>query len=131
MFYVSLIKKNITKKQQMNELSEFEVDDDKEYKVKAIQNSAFYAKKANVHLLRLYYLVIWKSNSEKENNLKPLLAVMHFWKMVNIFHKNYLKKPTVTPTSLNSTPPMAKPAVTLPTKRKQGNSAKSIIKCIK
>ena len=44
----------------MNEFTkvpEFEKGNDKEYKLKAIQDSAVYAKETDRHLLRLYYLV--------------------------------------------------------------------------
>ena len=40
------------------EILEFKMGDDKKYKVEAIQNSAVYAKKADGHLPRLYYLVV-------------------------------------------------------------------------
>ena len=36
---------------------EFDADDNKEYKVKAIKASAIYAKKLEGHLLGLYYLI--------------------------------------------------------------------------
>ena len=39
-------------------LPKFEVDNNKEYKVKAIQDSGIYVKKANRHLSKLYYLVV-------------------------------------------------------------------------
>ena len=49
-------------------MPEFELgDDDKEYKLEAIQGSAVYAKEANKHLPGLYYLVVWKSYLEEEN----------------------------------------------------------------
>lgn len=39
-------------------LPEFEISDNKKYKMETIQDSAIYAKKANKHLLNLYYLVV-------------------------------------------------------------------------
>ena len=48
-------------------MPEFEWSDDKEYEVKAIRDSAVYAKEANGHLLRLYYLVAWKDYLKEEN----------------------------------------------------------------
>lgn len=36
-------------------MSEFEIGNNKEYKVKAIQDNAIYAKEANKHLQGLYY----------------------------------------------------------------------------
>ena len=38
-------------------MPEFEVGDKKKYKVEAIQKYAVYAKEADKHLLKLYYLV--------------------------------------------------------------------------
>ena len=46
---------------------EFEVDDNKEYKVEGIWNSAVYTKELAGQLLKLYYLVLWKSYSKEEN----------------------------------------------------------------
>lgn len=46
---------------------EFETDNNKEYKIKAIQDIAVYAKKANGHSLELYYLVVWKNYLKEEN----------------------------------------------------------------
>ena len=48
-------------------MPEFEPGDDKKCKVETIQNSTVYAKEANGHLLRLYYLVAWKWYLEEEN----------------------------------------------------------------
>ena len=36
---------------------EFEIDNNKEYKVEPIQDSAIYAKEADRYLLELYYLI--------------------------------------------------------------------------
>ncbi len=41
--------------------------DDKEYKVKAIINSAAYGKKTNNQMLGLYYLVLWKGYPEEKS----------------------------------------------------------------
>ena len=70
-FHVSLLEQDTTRKEridkQMTEL-EFEAGNSKEYKVKAIQDSAVYASKLESgQLLCLYYLVAWKSYSEEEN----------------------------------------------------------------
>lgn len=53
----------------MNEfpILEFEVGNNKKYEMKAIRDSAVYAKKADKYLVELYYLVILKGYSEKEN----------------------------------------------------------------
>ena len=46
----------------------FEIGNNKEYKIDGIENSAVYAKKSITdQLLRLYYLVLWKSYTQKEN----------------------------------------------------------------
>ena len=44
---------------------------------------------------------------------------MHFQKMVNNFHEDYLEKLTATSVPLDSAPPIAKPTIQLPTKEKQ------------
>lgn len=92
-------------------MPEFEIGNNKEYEIEAIQNSAIYAKKAGRHLLRLYYLIIWKGYPEKENTWKPSTIVIYLWKMVSNFYKDYPKKLIVILVSLNSTLPIAKPIV--------------------
>lgn len=68
MFHVLLLKKDNTKKGQINKFSaKFEMGNNKKYNVKAICNNAVYAKKVDRHLPGLYYLVIWKSYLEEEN----------------------------------------------------------------
>ncbi len=63
---MSLLKKDITKKERVNEkyLSklecEFEARDNKKYEVEVIIGSAMYDKKANNQMLSLYYHVLWK-----------------------------------------------------------------------
>ena len=42
----------------MNKLLEFKANNDKEYKVEAIQDSVVFVKKTNKYLLELYYLVV-------------------------------------------------------------------------
>lgn len=51
--------------------------------------------------------------------------------MVNIFYKDYSKKPTVISAPLDSTPPMTKPTVKLSTKQKIECQIKIAIKRIK
>ena len=46
---------------------EFDKSNDMEYKVKTICNSVVYAKEIDRHLLRLYYLVVWKGYSKKKH----------------------------------------------------------------
>ena len=93
-------------------MPEFEPgDNDKKYKVEAIQDSAVYAKEADGHLLRLYYLIAWKGYLEEENTWEPSLAVMHLQKIVSTFYKNHPEKPTAISAFLDSAPPMAKPTI--------------------
>lgn len=46
---------------------EFKTNNDKKYKIKAIQNSVVYAKKVGRYLLGLYYLIVYKRYLEEEN----------------------------------------------------------------
>ena len=133
MFYVLLLKQDITKKGRINKFAmpEFEVGDNKEYKVEAIHEDAVHAKKANRHLLRLYYLVAWKGYPEEKDTWNPFSTVMHLWKMVSTFHKDPLEKPTVISALLNSDPPMAKPTLQLSAKRKRGQLKRCATKCAK
>ena len=66
---MSLLEQNNTRKGQMNKFSvpEFELGNNKEYKVEAIWDSTVYAKEADRHLPGLYYLVAWKGYSEEKN----------------------------------------------------------------
>ena len=86
---MSLLKQDITKKGWEFSMPKFEPDDNKEYKVEAIQDSAVYAKEVNRHLSKLYYLVAWKGYLQEENTWKPFSAVMHLQKIVSNFHKDY------------------------------------------
>ena len=99
-------------------MPEFKPSNNKEYKIEAIWDSAFYAKKANGYLQGLYYLVAWKGYPEEENTWKSSSAVMYFQKMVNTFHKDYPEKPIATSVPLDSALSMAKPIIQLPAKRK-------------
>ena len=46
---------------------DFELGDDKKYKMEAIQDSAVYVKEVDKHPPRLYYLVVWKGYSKEQN----------------------------------------------------------------
>ena len=70
---------------------EFELDNDKEYKVEAIWDNTVYTNKTDGHLPGLYYLVVWKGYPKEENTWEPFFVVMHFWKIVSNFHKDYLE----------------------------------------
>ena len=56
-FHVSLLKQDTTKKGREFSVPKIEPSDNKKYKVKAIRDSAVYAKEADGHLPGLYYLV--------------------------------------------------------------------------
>ena len=66
-FHVSLLECDIIKKGRKFSMPEFDKDDNKEYKVEAIQDSTVYVKEADVYLLGLYYLVVWKGYPKKKN----------------------------------------------------------------
>ena len=105
----------------MNELflepePEFDVGNNKEYKIEAIIDSVVYTKEAKEHLSGLYYLVSWKGYSEEESTWEPFSIVMHLRKIIFTFHKDHLEKPTTTFPLLDSAPPMAKPLVKPPVK---------------
>ena len=66
-FYVSLLEQDITKKGREFSVPKFKPGDNKEYEIKAIQDSTVYAKKTDRHLLGLYYMVVWKHYLEEKN----------------------------------------------------------------
>ena len=71
-FYISLLKQNITRKRQIdeNDMAKLDANNNEggKYKVKAIWDSAVYAKELELnYLLRLYYLVFWKSYLKDKN----------------------------------------------------------------
>ena len=103
-------------------MSEFEPNNDKEYKIEAIWNSTVYARESKSgHLPGLYYLVSWKKYPEKENTWEPASAVLHLQKLISSFHKDHSDKPTATSPAINTAVPMARPTAksTEPPKRKQ------------
>ena len=57
-FHISLLEQNIAKKGREFSVLEFEPGNNKEYKLEAIQERIVYAKKADGHLSKLYYLVV-------------------------------------------------------------------------
>ena len=56
-FHISLLEQDTPKKGREFSVPEFEPGNDKEYEMEVIRDSAVYAKKADKHLLGLYYLV--------------------------------------------------------------------------
>ena len=131
-FYVSLLEQDNTRKGREFLVPEFETsDNDKEYKMEAIQDGAVYVQEVDGHLLGLYYLVTWKGYPEEENTWKPFLVIMHLQKMISTFHKDHPEKPTVISASLDSAPPIAKPTIQLPAKQKRVRPIKRAKKCAK
>ncbi len=74
-FHVSLLKQNTTRKGRVDNKAlpepekelKFEARDNKEYKVKAIIDSAVYDQQANDQMPGFYYLVLWKGYPKEEN----------------------------------------------------------------
>ena len=129
-FYMSLLKQNITRKERAHKnVTEFKAGDSKENKVEAIWDSAVYANKAEGHLPGLYSLVAWKRYLEEENTWEPSSAVQYVKKLINYFHKKYPEKSAATFLPIDSALPMARSTVkpTRPTtiKRKRGQPANS------
>ena len=121
-FHVSLLEQDITKKEREFSITEFELgNDDKEYKVEAIRDSAVYARESESgHLSGFYYLVSWKGYPEEENIWEPASMVQHLRKLINSFHKDLPDKHTATSPAIDTAPPMARPTVkpTEPLKQK-------------
>ena len=87
-------------------------DNNGEYKVEAIWDSTVYARKSeSAYLPGFYYLVSWKRYLEEENTWEPASAAQHLRKLISLFYKDYLDKPTATSPTINTTPPMARPIV--------------------
>lgn len=109
---MSLLKQNVIKKEQINKLleieSEFNIEKNKEYKVKAICNSKVYTKKTVGQLLGLYCLVSWKDYTDEKSIWESALAVMYLHKIINAFYKNHSEKSTIMLLPINSTSLMVK-----------------------
>ena len=94
--------------------TELDADDDEsgEYEVKAIRDSAVYARESGSgYLPRLYDLVSWKDYPEEENTWEPYSAVQHLRKLISSFHKDHPDKPTATSEAIDTAPPMARPTI--------------------
>lgn len=107
---------------------EFETGDNKDYKVKVIIDSAIYGQETNNQLSGLYYFISWKSYPKEKNIWEPLAVVIHLWKLISTFYKEYSEKPIATSLSLNSAPPMARPIVP---KQKCGHLSKEVNKRVR
>ena len=116
-FHVSLLKQDTTKKGRVNDTQlnfEFEADDnDKEYEIDGIRDSAVYAKESAGQLPGLYYLVSWKGYPEEENIWEPASAIQHLRRLVTAYHKDNPEKPIATSAPVDTAPPMARPSAPL------------------
>ncbi len=115
---MSLLEQDITRKRQVDKALletekdlEFKAEGDKEYEVKAIIDSIVYGQQANDQIPGLYYLVLRKSYLKEENTWESSSAVIHLWKLISNFHKEYPEKSIATSSPLNFTLPMARPTV--------------------
>ena len=105
-----------------------------EYKVETIWDSAVYIRESESgHLSGLYSLISWKGYPEKKNTWKPVSAVQHFRKLINLFDKDHLNKPTATSSTIDTTSPISRPIVrpTKPLKQKRGWPTRCVKKCVK
>ena len=132
-FYMSLLEQDTTKEGRVDEsdAAKLNAGDDEggEYKLVAICDSAVYARESDSgHLPRLYYLVSWNGYLKEENTWEPASAVQHLRKLISLFHKDYLDKPTRTSEAIDTAPPMARPTIRpmiKPIKRKRGRPVNS------
>ncbi len=131
-FYVLLLEQDTMRKGRVDKAlpepekdMEFEAGGNKEYEIEAIINSVVYSSQVNNNqMLGLYYLVLQKGYLEDENTWEPSLAVIHFQKLINTFHKEHLEKRIATSPSLNSTPAMTRTTIPKEPKRKRGCPSK-------
>ena len=139
---MSLLEQDTTRKgrvvEKITESTKLDAGDDKsgEYEVKAIQDSAVYARESGSgHLPGLYYLVFWKSYLEEENTWKPYSAVQHLRKLISSFHKDHPDKPTAIFETIDIAPsmtrPTIKPAANSAPKQKKGQPVNSTNKWAK
>ena len=115
-FHVFLLEQNTTKKGQVNNTQlnfEFEADNNKEYEVESISDSAVYVRESARQLLGLYYLVLWKGYPKEENTWEPTSAIQHLWRLVTAYYKDNPEKPTATSVPVDIAPPMARLIVPL------------------
>ena len=113
-FHVSLLEQDTTRKGRVDKnATELDAGEDNgEYKVEAIWDSAVYAKESESdHLPGLYYLVSWKDYLEEKNTWEPALGIQYLRKLISSFHKDHPNKPTATSEAIDTAPPMAKPTV--------------------
>ena len=78
-FHVSLLQHDTTRKGRVDKPITQPIfkagDNGKEYEVEAIWDSTIYVRESKSYLLGLYYLILWKSYSEKENTWEPASVI--------------------------------------------------------
>ena len=105
---------------------EFEARDNKEYKVKAIVDSAIYSQQANDsnQMPGFYYLVLWKGYPKEENIWEPLLVVIYLWKLISTFYKEHPEKSIAISLLLDFALPMARSTIPKELKQKHNYLSK-------
>ena len=133
---MSLLEQNTTKKGREFLVPEFGPGNNKKYEVKAIWDSAVYARESKSgHLLSLYYLMSWKGYPKEENTWEPASAIQHLRKFISLFNKDRPSKSTTTSPTIDIASPMARPTAKSnePPKRKHrwptGRAKKRAKKC--
>ena len=109
-----MLEQDTTKKGQVNDMQldfKFEIGDDKKYDVVDIWDSTAYTRKSVGQLPRFYYLVLWKSFSEKDNSWEPAMAIQPLQRLVTAYYKDKSKKPIATSALIDTAPPIARPIV--------------------
>ncbi len=72
-FYISLLEQNTIRKRRVNEKTlpesekEFEVEDNKKYKLEAIIDNVVSSKEVNNQMPGFYYLILWKGYPKEES----------------------------------------------------------------
>ena len=67
---------------------EFEVSNNKKYKIDGIYDSAVYARESVGQLPGLYYLILQKDYSEEKNTWEPISAIQHPQKLIIAYYKD-------------------------------------------
>lgn len=119
-----LLKQDTIRKRLVNKFLEleFDVGEDKRYKVEAIKDSTVYNKTLKNQLLALYYLVSWKSYWKNESSWESVSAVLHLCKMITNFHKDHAEKLLAMFLSLDFVSPITRQIVKLTAKQKRSRS---------
>lgn len=80
--------------------------DREKYKVETICHRMVYASKSGVHLLGLYYLVLWKFYLKKKKNRGSTSMMLYFYKLLSTFYRNNSEILTTWSTLIYFTPLM-------------------------